>query len=386
MSARFCDQCGKQTAPQARFCSQCGSALGPGAPTASDGWRLTTAGGGVLAFFLVAGLAIWTLILSPTPPRPGPGGGAPPRPASPAATATATPPEGHPPFQMPDEVRRFIADLETKAKQQPKDVATWLRLGQVNARAAQLDPSYFDAALAGYRRVLELEPENATALQGIADVHYDRGESAEAIRFYERYLAQRPDDAAARTDLGTMYLQAGNVAQAVTIYQEVIRRNPSFVQAHYNLAITHHRQGDDAAALRELDTARRLATDDRIRGQIDEMVASIKGGASPSDGGRASARGAAASTPFQRAVEDALRGHPIMGPRIVRVEWGGAGAGRVLVRDFPMEGMPPEVRDKFKARLGETLRSAEGANPVEGPVRIEIADLATGRVMETVTP
>jgi len=85
-------------------------------------------------------------------------------------------------------------------------------------------------------------------------------------------------------------------------------------------------------------------------------------------------------------VEEAFRGHQIMGPRIVRFEWQGAGSGRVLVRDFPMEGMPPEVREKFTGRLAEMLRSAQGAHPVDGTVQVEIADLATGRVMETVRP
>jgi hypothetical protein len=75
-----------------------------------------------------------------------------------------------------------------------------------------------------------------------------------------------------------------------------------------------------------------------------------------------------------------------MGPRIVRFEWTGPGVGRVLVQEFPMEAMPPEVRSKFASRLGESLRGARTAHTVEEPVRLEIADVATGRVMETVTP
>jgi len=85
-------------------------------------------------------------------------------------------------------------------------------------------------------------------------------------------------------------------------------------------------------------------------------------------------------------VEQAFRAHPIMGPRIVRFEWTAPAAGRVLVENFPMEGMPPAVREKFTARLGEAIRSARGAHPVEGSARIEIADVSSGTVMETLTP
>jgi hypothetical protein len=48
--------------------------------------------------------------------------------------------------------------------------------------------------------------------------------------------------------------------------------------------------------------------------------------------------------------------------------------------------MPQAVRDKFTQRLAEYLRNAQGAHPVEGPVRLDIADEATGQVMASVAP
>jgi tetratricopeptide (TPR) repeat protein len=299
---------------------------------------------------------------------------------------------------MPEEVRRFIGDLDAKAAQEPDNVAAWLRLAQVKARASQIDPSYGEGALAAFLHVLEREPQNADALQGAANAYYDRGEAKDAIRYYERYLALRPDDDGSRTDLGTMYLRGGDETRAIATYKEVLRRNPSFLQAHYNLAITYHRQGDDRAALAELEAARKLAPDERVRRQIDEMVAAINGQPAPADGSSraggdrtppaagppAAPAGTPPGTPFQKAVDAALRAHPILGPRIVRVEWSTAGSGRVLVRDFPMEAMPPVAREKFKERLVETLRGARANQGVDGPVRLEVVDLATGRVMETV--
>jgi hypothetical protein len=74
-----------------------------------------------------------------------------------------------------------------------------------------------------------------------------------------------------------------------------------------------------------------------------------------------------------------------MGPKIVRFEWTSPLAGRVMLQNFPMTAMPPEVRDKFTTRLTDTLRSAADANGVSGPARIELADVSSGTVMATVT-
>src|SRR5262245_59222315 len=121
MPARFCPQCGTPAATQAKFCIECGGSLAGGvaaAPVvAGGGWQLTTPGIAVLSFFVVAGLGIWAMVLSPEPPKPGPGRNA-ARPAGnaaapPQATAQADMPADHPkvPIQLPAEVKTFIDDL-----------------------------------------------------------------------------------------------------------------------------------------------------------------------------------------------------------------------------------------------------------------------------------
>src|SRR5207244_276696 len=214
---------------------------------------------------------------------------------------------------------------------------------------------------------------------------------AEPVSFIADLAAKakaKPEAPRARTDLATMYLYGGDAARAVATYKEVIKRNPSFLQAHYNLGVAYHGQGDDRAALGELEIARGLASEDGVRKQIDDMIAGLRGEGPAPEGAAAAppADGGGTRSPFQAAVEQAFRTPPIMGPRIVRFEWTTPGAGRVLVQNFPMEGMPPAVREKFTGRLADELRSAAGAHPVDGAIRVEIADLATGTVMVTVAP
>jgi cytochrome c-type biogenesis protein CcmH/NrfG len=376
MPPRFCSQCGTKVASGAKFCSECGARLDGRAPRATTGgWQVTTGGLSVFGLLLISGLGIWAAILAPEPPRPAPGRG----PATAAGPAQV--------LELPPEVKTFMADLAKKADAAPEDREVWIRLGKVYSRAAQLDPSYNAKALAAFEHVLGRQPDDREAIRGKANVFYDRGDAKQAIPLLERYLTMAGDDPSARTDLATMYLAAGDGPKAVAMYKEVIAKHPTFMQAPYNLAVTYAQMGDTDEALAWFRKARGLATDDHVRGQIDEMVARLTGEKSaPAGSGTSAPVATAPRSPFQADVEKRLRASPIMGERIVRFDWTGPATARVMVQSFPMNGMPQEVRQKFTDRLARELQSAAKENQPGGDVKVEIADASAGTVMATVTP
>ncbi len=395
MPARFCPQCGTPAVPKAKFCIECGTSITSGgagvAAARGGGWQLTAVGGSVLGFFLVAGLGIWAAILSPEGPKPGPGRGAGRPDAAQATAQQGDLPADHPrvPIQIPAEVKTFIDDLAKKASADPKDVATWSRLAQVYYRTSQVDPAYYDKAREAYEHVLEIDAKHADALRGLASVHFEQDEPDEAIALYERYLAIKPDDQPTRTALGASYLSAGNVEKATAILRDVIAKKPDTWPAQYYLGIALDQQGDKAAGLAAVKKARELATDAGVRTQIDQTIARLSGQAPPAAAAEDTSPAAAPAanlTPFQKEVEDAFRAHQIMGPRIARIDWTTPGTARVVMRNFPMGGMPDEVKQKFTSRLADTLRDAAAKNAPGGPVRVEIADEGSGAVMATVVP
>lgn len=385
-AVRFCPACGTAAVPAARFCTACGASLrgeAPSAPAvaapAPPTFREQAPGLLVMTAFLAIGLGLWFGVLArdeaparlPIAERPAEAG---------APAGGGELPADHPPLALPQDVRTFITDLEQQAEAAPKDVATRRRLADVQYRASQIDDTYLPKAEASFRAVLDLAPDDADAMRGLGNVHFDRDEYAKAIEWYGKVLAVRPDDASVRTDLATMHLYAGDAAKAIELYEKVIADQPGFFQAHFNLGIAQRRSGDEKAAIASFEKARELAPDDRTR----EQIAAVLGeGAAPAGAGSAPGNPPAG---FQQIVESTLRRHPIAGPKIVGFEWGSATRGKVLLDGFPMEGMPEPIRARFLDRLEKDLVEARTRSGAAEPVELAIVDRATGRVMATVAP
>jgi tetratricopeptide (TPR) repeat protein len=375
MTTRFCTQCGAKLLADARFCAACGRPVAGTAAIARrrvplERWAPVVVVGIVVA---VAGTAVLVGARSAPPPN------APPPRAS-AGNAPAMP-EGHPPVELPAEVRSAITKLAEAAKNHPDDPEAWQQLGFVQYRAGQVDPAYLADAEATYKHLLEREPENLDALRALGNISFDRNNPERAMDYYRLYLKVKPDDLSVQTDLGTMLLSARQVDAALKAYKDVLAVDPKFFQAQFNLAIAYRAAGDDAKALAALEHARDLAEDDATRQRVDALLARLKGAPAAESGETQ----AAAGNDLHGDVEAIFRTHPIVGPKLDRVEWPSDDRARVLLREFPMDGMPPMVRDKFTERIRAGVRDSRARHQVNTPVTVELVDVASGRVMATVT-
>jgi tetratricopeptide (TPR) repeat protein len=387
MDQRFCTQCGARLLSGARFCVECGQKIGGGGAVRRG--RIPPAR---LAPILIVG----TVVLV--------GGGAVywgSRVAAPPATVPARNvagggggggeqalPEGHPPVEVPGNVRDAIAKMAEAVKSTPDNIDAWKQLGFAQYRTAQVDPSYLNAAADTYGHILERQPKDLDALRAMGNISYDRDNPQEAIGYYQRYLEVKPADASVLTDLGTMYLSGRQVDKALEIYRDVLKDDPKFFQAQFNLAVALRAAGQSDAALEALRRAREIAGDDTTRQRVDELLARLTGEKSAPAAGAAPAApagGQAASAGIQTDVEAIFRQHPIVGPKLDRIEWVDAQSAKVILRQFPMDGMPPEVRKRFLDRIQTGLREKKQQYAVQGAMRVDLVDADTGRVMETVT-
>lgn len=402
---RFCPECGTPLTSGAKYCVECGTSLvGPGAasPALEPGVKQTlrnmpinTAFVGVFLAILIVGLLITAWVMrkpatieatstSAGAPAVAPGSGVNSMAGTAGNGSTGQLPPGHPKVQLPTEARAFIDKLEADAKASPKDVAKWNKLGGVTMRAAMFDQSYYAKAMDAYGHVLKIDPDNLEALRGIGDVDYDAEKYDQAIAAYEHYLKKKPDDPEVITDLGTMYLYTGNADQAVGQYNKALKLKPDMFQAYFNLGVAYAQQDKASDAQAALKRAEELAPDDNARNQVKEVIAKItgRGGASTASG---SGGAAAPASTFQGEIEQVVRRLPIAGPKVGSVQWPDKTTAKVMMDNFPMDQMPPFAKQKFMTDLKSGIDSAKKDYKVSGPVKVDLVDSQSGRVMETVT-
>ena len=189
-------------------------------------------------------------------------------------------------FQM-GRLGEAAEELRTSLKLRPNDVPATFYLGMALARLGQNE-----AAGKAFRGVLDVNPENPGALNNLGIVFLNERRYREAEEIYRKIVAAKPRDSFAWTNLGLACLSqgrnadavealtraakldpalpqihnnlglalmnSGDLTNAVASFRKAIGLNPDYGQAHYNLALTLKKQGKDAEADQEMQTAHRL--------------------------------------------------------------------------------------------------------------------------------
>ena len=99
----------------------------------------------------------------------------------------------------------------------------------------------FEGAVAAWRDVLRLQPDNAYALANTGIVFTEQGKWNDAREAFMRVLEIQPDNAEAHYGLGMADAQLGNYAGAVAAWENTLRLQPENSDAHYNLALIRQR-------------------------------------------------------------------------------------------------------------------------------------------------
>jgi len=120
---------------------------------------------------------------------------------------------------------------------------TWNNLGILSARESKTDE-----AIAYFQKSLQLNPENAVALQNLGNAYRQKKDWASAKRSLEQALALRPDDAETNYSLGMVYAQTDDTNRAYQYLRKALDARPAYPEALNNLGILYlrTRRPDDA--------------------------------------------------------------------------------------------------------------------------------------------
>jgi len=128
----------------------------------------------------------------------------------------------------------------------------WYALG------VDLEPTAPDHALEAYRRALDTEPNHFDTRVNLGRLLHERGRLHAAETHFRLALGSRPADSTALFNLAVCLEDLGRTHEAMEIYHQTIEADSAYADAFYNLARLCEVMGDSPAALRHLQTYRRL--------------------------------------------------------------------------------------------------------------------------------
>jgi len=102
----------------------------------------------------------------------------------------------------------------------------------------QQDLGQFDAAIASFEQVLQLQPDNVDACVGLGSALCAAQRREEAIAVYQRALVLAPDCVELHYNLGNALMIQNRIEQSVASYREALRLQPDNAIAFSNLLFT----------------------------------------------------------------------------------------------------------------------------------------------------
>lgn len=345
-----CPKCNATTSASSRFCSQCGWDL-------SRPVRTTSFRGQDIVKLGVVALAIWFAGWQTQEYLGGKKPTAAFEKAAPVAGA-GTEAAGHAALPINDPE---LEKLRTAAEAAPTDKSLWTAYANSLAQKISLSdkpsPELIFEAIGALRKILDIDPKDPDALLAMAEISFNQQAFSKAAEFYSSYLSGKPEDLDVRARYGSTLTFLGKFDQSIAELKTVLTSQPGHFHALAYTAVTYAELGRKDDALMYGELALKRAPSDEARARFSEFLNSIRNGPLPERTSVPSAqRGDSASLPPEaNAIVAAMRANPVAGPKFAGAEMRDASTLVLSFNEFPMEQMPPFVREKFTKSVTEKL-------------------------------
>ena len=135
-------------------------------------------------------------------------------------------------FAEAEQVFRRVIQLD------PQNAVAYYNLGN-----ALYNQGNLEEAIASYRQAIEIDPQYAYAYFNLGIALYDQGDLEGTIASYRRAIELNPQYAGAYTGLGNALADQGNLEEAIASYRRAIELDPQNARAYFNLGLALRSQG-----------------------------------------------------------------------------------------------------------------------------------------------
>ncbi len=253
-----------------------------------------------------------------------------------------------------------LSNLEKRVGENPKSANVHLELARARLREAteNADSKLLMAAVASYKSVLELDPQNADALLELARLCSQNGIYDKALDFFPRYLTLRPNDLDAQSDYALVYLQTGDTAKAKELFTRLVSKSPDHFRGNLGLLLVAKEEGEAKLAEKLLSKVVNLAPSEEVRTEIKRAFQAEPPTKSITTSVATSPSISPAISPAAQVTEY-FQGHQIIGPKIAALKWQDKSTLVLRLNDFPIEKMPAGMKELIVQRAQAKLQFPE---------------------------
>lgn len=194
----------------------------------------------------------------------------------------------------------------------------------------------------GYEAVLEKEPENENALQGLIEVRIKQGNIEAALSPLEKLAELNPDEEAYRILLAQAKQQTGDLEGAGKAYRQILDEQPGNTRALQGFVDLRLQQDRPEAAIGELQDTLEFAKNSDTEIDITAvklLLAQVYGRTEKFEGAIALYQEVAENNPNDF--------RPILGQALVQQQQGNKTAAKPLY-EKAFELAPPQFKDQIK--------------------------------------
>jgi tetratricopeptide (TPR) repeat protein len=116
----------------------------------------------------------------------------------------------------------------------------------------------YEQAAQLYHSVVELDPENASAIDALSRVEKKLGNKSQVKYWLERGLALEPENTSFIKRLSLIYLNEQNYDLSIHYLNKLLELSPDDAGAHRNMGIAHYQKGEKKKAKESFEKVREL--------------------------------------------------------------------------------------------------------------------------------